>query len=134
MPAPSTARSDIPAVSPGLLAAALADPGLAAVLTAAGRPTLRIEGPPALRPLIAGALAGAEGLAGTLVVTATERDAEDLAAAVSGLVGAEAMAVLPSWETLPHERLSPRADTVGRRISIFHRLAGKDPSLRLVIA
>ncbi|HTK65872.1 MAG TPA: transcription-repair coupling factor, partial [Pseudonocardia sp.] len=47
---------------------------------------------------------------------------------------AEAMAVLPSWETLPHERLSPRADTVGRRISIFHRLAGKDPSLRLVIA
>jgi transcription-repair coupling factor (superfamily II helicase) len=123
-----------PTVSPGLLSAALADPGLAAVLASAGRPTLRIEGPPALRPLIAGALAGAEGSATTLVVTATEREADDLAAAVSDLVGADALVVLPSWETLPHERLSPRADTVGRRVSIFHRLAGKDPSLRLVIA
>ena len=27
------------------------------------------------------------------------------------------MALFPSWETLPHERLSPRADTVGRRLA-----------------
>ena len=30
---------------------------------------------------------------------------------------------LPSWETLPHERLSPRADTVGRRVAVLRRLA-----------
>ncbi len=120
-------------VSPGLLAAALADPGLAQIAAASGRPRLRIEGPPALRPLVAAALATAEDLPTTLVVTATEREAEDLAAATADLIGAGGLAVLPSWETLPHERLSPRADTVGRRVSIFHRLAGKDPSLRVVI-
>ena len=33
------------------------------------------------------------------------------------------VAELPSWETLPHERLSPRADTVGRRLAVLRRLA-----------
>ena len=32
-------------------------------------------------------------------------------------------ALFPSWETLPHERLSPRADTVGRRLATLRRLA-----------
>ena len=31
--------------------------------------------------------------------------------------------LFPSWETLPHERLSPRADTVGRRLAVLRRLA-----------
>ncbi|MGQ0483715.1 MAG: transcription-repair coupling factor [Pseudonocardia sp.] len=126
--------ADSPPSSPGLLAAVIADPGLGAVLAAAGRPTLRIEGPPALRPLVAAALAGAEGVPVALVVTATERESEDLAAALADLIGPDPIAVLPSWETLPHEKLSPRADTVGRRISVFRRLVGKDPGLRVVVA
>ena len=48
-----------------------------------------------------------------LAVTATDREAEDSGAAVADLLGTDAVAVLPSWETLPHERLSPRPDTVG---------------------
>ena len=32
------------------------------------------------------------------------------------------MAYYPSWETLPHERLSPRSDTVGRRLAVLRRL------------
>ena len=28
----------------------------------------------------------------------------------------------PRWETLPHERLSPRSDTVGQRLSVLRRL------------
>ncbi len=32
----------------------------------------------------------------------------------------------PSWETLPHERLSPRSDTVGRRLAVLRRLAHPD--------
>ncbi len=45
------------------------------------------------------------------------------------------MAYLPSWETLPHERLSPRADTVGRRVAILRRLAHPetDPRGRLLV-
>jgi transcription-repair coupling factor (superfamily II helicase) len=100
----------------------LADPGLSSLIDSLGVPRLRIEGPPALRPLVAGALAGAPTPT-ILAVTATERESEDLAAALAELIGAEQVTVLPSWETLPHERLSPRSDTVGRRIELFHRLA-----------
>ena len=34
--------------------------------------------------------------------------------------------MFPSWETLPHERLSPSSDTVGRRVAVMHRLAHPD--------
>ncbi|HVF20400.1 MAG TPA: transcription-repair coupling factor, partial [Mycobacteriales bacterium] len=41
-----------------------------------------------------------------------------------------------AWETLPHERLSPRADTVGRRIAVLHRLAhpGANDRIAVVVA
>ncbi|MEI2765476.1 MAG: transcription-repair coupling factor [Dermatophilaceae bacterium] len=59
-----------------------------------------------------------------LVVTATTRDAEEVAAAVGWWLGdTDAVAVFPSWETLPHERLSPRSDTVARRLTVLRRLA-----------
>jgi len=125
--------SDVPPASPGLLTAALADPGLASLLESIDVASLRIEGPAALRPLVAGALAGA-ATPTTLVVTATERESEDLAAALGELIGPASVTVLPSWETLPHERLSPRSDTVGRRISLFHRLTHQDAGLRVVVS
>jgi transcription-repair coupling factor (superfamily II helicase) len=125
--------SDVPPASPGLLTAALADPGLAELLESTEVSSLRIEGPAALRPLVAAALAGA-ATPTTLVVTATERESEDVAAALGELIGPASVTVLPSWETLPHERLSPRSDTVGRRISLFHRLVHKDTGLRVVVA
>ena len=75
------------------------------------------------------------------MVTATSREAEDLAAALGGLLPPEQVAVYPSWETLPHERLSPRADTVGRRLAVLRRLAhpeatatGVTGPLRVVVA
>ena len=40
---------------------------------------------------------------------------------------ADRVAVFPSWETLPHERLSPRSDTVGRRLAVLRRIAHPDP-------
>jgi transcription-repair coupling factor (superfamily II helicase) len=128
--------SDVSPASPGLLAAALADPALSSLIDSLGVPRLRIEGPPALRPLVVGALAGT-ATPTTLAVTATERESEDLAAALAELIGPEQVTVLPSWETLPHERLSPRSDTVGRRISLFRRLATgspDDPAPRVVTA
>ena len=42
-----------------------------------------------------------------LAVTATGREAEDLTAALRAFLPADAVAEFPSWETLPHERLSP---------------------------
>ena len=42
------------------------------------------------------------------------------------------MALYPSWETLPHERLSPRSDTVGRRLAVLRRLGAtrREPAAR----
>ena len=58
-----------------------------------------------------------------LVVTATGREAEETALALRSYLPAENVAVMPAWETLPHERLSPRADTVAQRLSVLRRLA-----------
>ena len=61
-----------------------------------------------------------------LAVTATGREAGDLATALTSLLPEHSVAEFPSWETLPHERLSPRSDTVGRRLAVLRRLAHPD--------
>ena len=58
-----------------------------------------------------------------LAVAATAREAEDLVTALGGVMDPASVAYYPSWETLPHERLSPRSDTVGRRLAVLRRLA-----------
>ena len=81
--------------------------------------------PPTLRPVLAAALARAHGGAPrfVLAVTATAREAEDLTAGLSSFLPPDSVACFPGWETLPHERLSPRSDTVGQRIAVLRRLA-----------
>src|SRR6476469_2480866 len=86
------------------------------------------------RPFLVSALAlradavhGGPGAAPVVVVTATTREAEDLASSLGSFLPADRVAVFPSWETLPHERLSPRSDTVGRRLAVLRRLAHPDP-------
>ncbi|MCK9900334.1 transcription-repair coupling factor [Parafrankia colletiae] len=100
------------------------DPALIRALSSLDEPVLDLAGPAGLRPFAAAALAGPGRT--VLVVTATGREADDLADALGSLLGPERVAVYPSWETLPHERLSPRADTVGRRLAVLRRLAHPD--------
>jgi len=114
----------------GLLAAVAEDPQLRIALdTQPGTPEARerdLVAPQALRPLVAAALAaGTAGGSGrfVLAVTATAREAEDLTAALRAFVPPHTVAAFPGWETLPHERLSPRSDTVGQRIAVLRRLA-----------
>lgn len=57
-----------------------------------------------------------------VVVTASEHEAEELAMLLRNFVSADEIAIFPAWETLPHERLSPRADTVARRLQVLYRL------------
>ena len=118
----------------GLLAAVAEDPQLRTALDyQPGSPDAGerdIVAPQALRPLVSAALAtGAAGRPGrfVLAVTATAREAEDLTDALRAFVPPHAVAVFPGWETLPHERLSPRSDTVGQRIAILRRLAHPEP-------
>ncbi|MFK8911766.1 transcription-repair coupling factor [Streptomyces sp. YS-3] len=109
----------------GLLNAVVRDPALAEAVEAATdghRMHVDLVGPPAARPFAVAALARESGRP-VLAVTATGREAEDLAAALRSLLPADEVAEFPSWETLPHERLSPRSDTVGRRLAVLRRLA-----------
>src|SRR5512142_1112087 len=103
-----------------------------------GEPLVDITGPPGLRAPLVAALARSapEGAGRTvLAVTATGREAEDLATALRCFIPASAVADFPAWETLPHERLSPRSDTVGRRLAVLRRLAHPDGApLRVVVA
>lgn len=109
----------------GLLDAVVRDPALAEAVGAAAdghRTHVDLVGPPAARPFAVAALAR-DARRTVLAVTATGREAEDLAAALRSLLPADSVAEFPSWETLPHERLSPRSDTVGRRLAVLRRLA-----------
>src|ERR1700734_2927339 len=126
----------------GLVRVIADDPQLRRALQEAeapGSPGADLVAPPALRPVLAAALTGAagppaeSGTAGdtssfVLAVPATAREAEELTAAVSSLLPDGAAAFFPPWETLPHERLSPRSDTSGQRLAVLRRLAHPDPA------
>jgi len=120
----------------GVLSVLLDDPAVAAVAEAAAAPgprtPLDVVLPPGARPpLVAAAAEPVAAAGGVLVaVTATGRDADDLATALRHYLPADDVAVLPAWETLPHERLSPRSDTVARRLAVFRRLAHPEPGRR----
>ncbi|OBK24217.1 transcription-repair coupling factor [Mycobacterium asiaticum] len=134
MTAPGTACPDTPIA--GLVELALTAPTFQQLIErASDRPDkLALVGPASARLFVAGALAQQGPL---LVVTATGREADDLTAELRGVYG-DAVAVFPSWETLPHERLSPGIDTVGTRMMVLRRLAHPDdarlgPPLRVVV-
>ncbi|GAB3487331.1 transcription-repair coupling factor [Nocardiopsis coralliicola] len=119
----------------GLLPAVVDDPALRQTVETARQhssdPQLDLVAPAAVRPLIAGAIA-AEAPVGAgrtvLCITATEREAADLAESLESLLPPDSVALFPAWETLPHERLSPRSDTVGQRLAVLRRLAHPDPA------
>ncbi|MFI2365858.1 transcription-repair coupling factor [Promicromonospora sp. NPDC019610] len=124
----------------GLLPALLRDPGAsAAVEHVRARGFADVVGPVGVRPPLLVAAAERRPL---VVVTATGREADDLAASLRAYLPEERgdeVAVLPAWETLPHERLSPRADTVAKRLAVFRRLAhpaeghGQASEVRLLV-
>jgi transcription-repair coupling factor (superfamily II helicase) len=92
------------------------------------RDLLDISAPSALTPVLAAAIADAEaGDRPVILVTATGREAEDLSAALRSLLNPDEVADFPAWETLPHERLSPSSDVVGRRLAVLRRLTHPDP-------
>jgi transcription-repair coupling factor (superfamily II helicase) len=134
----------------GLLAVVAGDPGLARAIDAARAGStaergneLEVVATGALRPFAVAALAADAPVGAArpvLAVTATMREAENLVSALRCLLPEHEVADFPSWETLPHERLSPRSDTVGRRLAVLRRLRHPVPGdpdagpLRVVVA
>ncbi|QPK79862.1 transcription-repair coupling factor [Corynebacterium lizhenjunii] len=102
----------------GLLKVAATDPKLKGLVARVGEPELHLTGLDQARPWSIATLAHH---APVLVVTATGREAEDLAAELGAMLG-DKVAHFPSWETLPHERLSPGVDIVGKRARVLEQL------------
>ncbi|WP_067483405.1 transcription-repair coupling factor [Actinomadura hibisca] len=117
----------------GLVDLACTDERLAGAVAQA-RVDTDVVAPPSMWPILSAALAravaagggGGEGAGVVLAVTATGREAEDLTAALSSLLDPDRVAHFPAWETLPHEKLSPRSDTVGQRLAVLRRLVHPD--------
>lgn len=84
-------------------------------------PSITVGIPEGLRPALA---AGASGTRPVVLVVASGREAEETVEAIRSWYSGDPndVAQLEAWETLPHERLSPRADTVASRMAVFHRL------------
>ncbi|WP_284974432.1 transcription-repair coupling factor [Arthrobacter sp. efr-133-TYG-104] len=137
----------------GLRRALAEDKTFARVRTEAERPfgdrnsDYQISAPTGMRAVLLAEMADAlvsgdttrgQSVPVVLAVTATGREAEDLTAALASYLPPDSVATFPSWETLPHERLSPRSDTVGRRLSVLRRLTHPESStaapLRVVVA
>ena len=131
---------------PGVLAALREDPAVTRAVEAARAadvPLLDLAAPVGARPAAIAAVAADRPLGAgrpVLAVTATERAAQDLAAALRCYLEPVSVAEFPAWETLPHERLSPRSDTVGRRLAVLRRLrhpgalGAEDGPVRVVVA
>ena len=103
------------------------DPVLKTVIAqASATSTLDLTAPAAARSALTATLS-ATTKRPVLLVTSTYREAEQAVAELASWVGEDEVAYYPAWETLPHERLSPRSDTVGRRLAVLRRLAGNDP-------
>ncbi|MBN8205533.1 transcription-repair coupling factor [Microbacterium esteraromaticum] len=76
-------------------------------------------------PIVAGLLhkrAASGKPASALIVTPTGRRAESVATALEAYLADAEVLTFPAWETLPHERLSPSPDTVGRRLETLRRI------------
>jgi len=79
-----------------------------------------IVAPQSMYPFLLAARASSHPL---LVVTSSSRSSEDLVNELRELY--DDVLEFPAWETLPHERLSPRSDTVAKRIQTLYALQNK---------
>ena len=125
-----------------LLPIVAADPAISSALGQKGNRDLAM--PRGLVPPVLALMGGAHGLGNAhapegphgsnsarshaepplvVAVTPTGREADELVGALHAYLPEETVELFPAWETLPHERLSPRSDTVARRILAQRRLA-----------
>src|ERR1700692_1421572 len=137
-PVPPTTAGSLAAI-PRLLRS---DPALAVLLGAADA---TVAVPEAAQAVVGAALGAFTERTPLLVVTATGLDAERLGDDLSCLIAREGsdaarepvvgalpgpVTVLPAWDTLPFERVSPETETMGHRLAVLHALTGTaDPLL-----
>jgi transcription-repair coupling factor (superfamily II helicase) len=86
------------------------------------------------RPMAIAALASLSRYRPLLVACPTGTDAAHLHDDLVTLMGADAVALFPAWETLPFERVSPTVETMGRRHEVLWRLRDDRTRPRVIVA
>ncbi len=95
------------------------DPVLAELLAGADA---RVAIAESARPVVLAALAELSSAPLMVVATATVAQAEAFVHDLSAFVGPERVELLPPWDTLPFERVSPGAETMGQRLRALWRI------------
>src|SRR5205085_10299343 len=99
------------------------DPAIPSILGAASG---LIAVPDAARAFTLAGLATLSERHPFVVAAPTTTDAERLADDLRAFLGEDEVDVFPAWETLPFDRISPSAETMGRRLRAMWRL--RDPA------
>lgn len=88
---------------------------------------------PAGTQLLALAAAVHEAKEPITLIVPTGKTAEALAEQLSELISDLEVIEFPSWETLPHERLSPAPETVGKRVQALQRMKQAAGAKRVIL-
>jgi transcription-repair coupling factor (superfamily II helicase) len=102
--------------------------GLIPALSVQSITAQRVVGPSSTFPFLLAARAKNHPL---LVVTSSSRSSEDLVNELRELH--DNVIEFPAWETLPHERLSPRSDTVALRIQSLYALKEEQRQYPIIV-
>ena len=62
----------------------------------------------------------------TVLITPTHSEAQALAGDLVAFLGEDKVELLPAWETLPFERVSPAIETMGHRCRVQSRIKSKN--------
>ena len=114
-----------------LLPLIIEDADLQLLKTKLTEPELRVVCDRGIEPLVLNQLIDSHL---NVVLTPTSEHAEELQSELLEYLPPEAVAVFPAWETMPHERLSPRSDTIARRIQVLRRIVKeRDTKLKVLL-
>ena len=69
-----------------------------------------------------------------LVGVPTISEAESLSREFKAWLGAKSAELLPAWETLPFERVSPAAATMGQRLEVLSQLRSPTEQVKVIVA
>jgi transcription-repair coupling factor (superfamily II helicase) len=128
MPPPASVSSGSPSLQAslaGLPALLRGDSALAALL---GSGDAVVAMPEPARAFVLAAIAELGSSPLLLVATPTASEAEHLAHDLGAFTGSVAVDLLPAWETLPFERVSPSVETMGRRLQTMWHLRHGTPA------
>jgi len=125
MAPPASVSTSMQASLAGLPSLLRGDSSMAALL-GSGDSVVAIPEPARAFVLAAIAQLGSSPL--LLVATPTASEAEHLAHDLGAFTGRVAVDLLPAWETLPFERVSPSVETMGRRLQTMWHLRHGTPA------